>query len=141
MLEAKYLEKFNKLGLRKELFQLRGDRILLEMLPKEDLTTESGIYIATDINYRSSTKENQATLGVVLLVGEGYYDEETGADKPLDIKPGNIVLLSSMGLKYYSSFPGIQGYVPNTLALSRDSEVHMIIPNFEAYEQMKGVLR
>jgi co-chaperonin GroES (HSP10) len=141
MLETKYLDNFKRLGLRKELFQLRGDRILVEILPKEELTTASGLFIATDTKYRSATNENQATLGVVLLVGEGYYDEETGVDKPMDIKPGNIVLLSSMGLKYYSSFPGIQGYVPNTLALSRDSEVHMIVPDFAAYEQMKEVLK
>lgn len=141
MLASNYLEKFKRLQDHKALFELRGDRLLIEVLPKEELTTASGLFIATDINQRSATKDNQATLGVVLLVGEGFYDDETKVSVPLDVKPGNIILLSGMGLKYYSSFPGIQGYVPNTIALTRDSEVHMVIPDAETYEKYKEVLK
>ena len=141
MIESKYLEKFKRLQEHKDLYTLRGDRLLIEILPKEELTTASGLVIATVDDYRSTTKDNQATLGIVLLVGVGYYDEDTGKDVPLDVQPGNIVLLSGMGLKLYSSFPGCQGYIPNTIALTRNSECHMIIPNADAYEKYKAVLK
>lgn len=141
MLESVYLEKFKRLQDHKDLYQLCGDRLLVEILPKEELKSEGGLIIATADNYRTATKENQAILGVVLLVGEGYYDEASGKDSPLNAKVGNIVLLSGMGIRHYSTFPGVNGYVPNTIGITRDSECHLIIPDFERYESLKAVLR
>lgn len=140
-MESKYLNRFTKLVRDgKDLVQLRGDRVLVEVLPKEELKSAGGLYMATSDSHRTDTKENQATLALVLMTGEGYYDESTGDDLPLGVKPGDVVLLADMGLKRYTTFPGLTEYTANTIALTRDSEIHMIFRGAEAYEKAKGLL-
>jgi co-chaperonin GroES (HSP10) len=140
-MESKYLSKFTRL--QKEgaaLFKLYGNRLLIEVLPKEELKVGS-LYVATNIhNHKTDTTENMATLGVVLLTGAGYYDDTTGEDIPLELKPGNVVLLSNYAMKYYSQFPGLADYTQNTIALTREDEVHMVFPDLESFQKIKGIL-
>jgi co-chaperonin GroES (HSP10) len=140
MLESKYLNRFKKLrecGTGE--YTLIGNRLLVEVLPKEELKSAGGLVIATTLNQKSDTTANQATLAIVLLVGEGYYDED-GNDAPMPFEVGNIVLVSDMGLKKYTSFPGMAAYTENSIALTRDSEVHLKFPSVEAYEKVKELL-
>lgn len=140
-MESKYLSKFTRLQKEgADLFRLNGNRLLIEVLPKEELKKGS-IVIATSIKgHKTDTTENMATLAVVLLVGAGYYDDESGEDLPIDLKPGNVVLLSNYAMKYYSQFPGLADYTENEIALTRDEEVHMVFPDLEAYQKIKGLL-
>lgn len=128
----KYLNRFQKLTSSD--LPLRGDRILLELLPKLEVKTKGGLVIATSLtDHRSTTVENAADIAVVLAVGSGYYAED-GTDVPLDVKVGNVVMVSRFGMRTYSSFPGLNDYVADTIALARESDCHIKWDTVEAFE-------
>lgn len=142
MEKTKYLQRFAKLADGPYKLPLRGNRLLLELLPKPEVKSKGGIVIATSLtDHRSTTVENAADIAVVLATGEGYYDEN-GATVPLDLEVGNVVLISRFGMRTYSSFPGLNEYVADTIALARDSDVHAkweSLASFEAYiEALNG---
>lgn len=109
------------------------------MLPKEEVKSAGGLVLSSQTDTRTSTKENQADLAIVLAIGAGYIDNE-GNDVAIDLAPGNVVLLSRLSLKYYSQFPGISEYTGEVLAMTRESEVHAAWPSVEAYEAYKKTL-
>lgn len=131
-MESKYLSQFEKV----KSFRLRGNRVLIEPLPKEEIKTAGGLFVASSLSdHRSTTEQNRAVLAYVLAVGAGYYDDETKEDVGLDVAPGNIVLVSAFGMRAYSSFPGLVGYTQDSVALIRDSDVNAVWANSEAYDQ------
>lgn len=138
-IETKYLDRFLKLP--KEALPLRGNRMLVEVLPNEELTSKGGIVIAVDPkSFTSTTAQNRPKLAVVLATGAGYVDDETGEPIDPDITPGSVVLVSEMGLKYYSQFPGINEYTGEVLALTRESEIHVSWPSIDAYLEYRKLL-
>lgn len=131
-METKYLNRFQKLTSSD--LPMRGNRLLLELLPKQEVKTKGGLVIATSLtDHRSTTVENAADVAVVLAVGEGYYGDD-GEAVPMDIKVGNVVLISRFGMRTYSSYPGVQDYVADTIALARDSDCHVKWDSIEAFE-------
>lgn len=130
-MESKYLTQFNN---NPHKLPLRGNRVLVEPLPKEEIKTASGIIVAAPkTDHRSTLEQNRAELAVVLAVGSGYYDEE-GSDVPVDLAPGNVVLINGFGLRAYSDFPGIADYVQDAIAMIRDNDVHAAWESLEAYK-------
>ena len=140
-MESKYLERFKRLTEVPDSYCLRGDRIVVEMLPKEEIKSKGGIILQSDPNQvRGETAaQGQPTLCVVLACGSGYTDDD-GNDVALDYEPGAVVLVSELGLKKYSTFPGMNDYNQGTIALTRESEVHMFWPSIAAYETYKKTL-
>ncbi len=137
-MESKYLESFKKL--KPGQLPLRGTRLLVELLPKPAVKSAGGIFIESGDDMRTSTKENQADLVLVLATGPGYYDDETKEDVPMDIHVGDVLLVSRMGLKLYSQFPGLNGYTKETIALTKDSEAHANWPSIEAFKEYQDSL-
>lgn len=135
-IEPKYLEVFKKLAASD--IPLRGNRLLIEILPPVEVHTKGGLVVATSLaDHRSTVKDNAADVGVVLAVGSGYYNEN-GDSVPLDIEVGNVVLITRYGLRLYSVFPGLDSYVADTIALARDSDIHAAwkdIASFETYSE------
>lgn len=135
---SKYLERFSRLtdiaG-----FELRGNRLLVEVIPQEELKKGSIVIASSLSDHKSATQENRATLVRVLLVGTGYVDDE-GADVPMDLKPGNVVMVPQMALKLYTQFPGLQDFTSNELALLLDHEIHMKWDDDAAYDRYKVAL-
>lgn len=108
--------------------------MIVEVLPKEELKSAGGLVLSADTHgHRSSTDENRAELAMVLANGPGYVDDD-GNDVPIDIPPGSVVLLSRIGLKLYSQFPGLAEYTSETIALTRDSEIHCAWPSIDAFQ-------
>ena len=138
-MESKYLARFQKLGeVKKDIgFRLNGSRLLVEILPAKEIKTASGLVLSSPDTYKATADSYRALLGIVLMTGEGYVDEE-GADVPMETKVGQIVVLNEFGLKYYSQFPGIADYTKNTVAMTSESEIQMSfdsIEEFIKYEQ------
>jgi co-chaperonin GroES (HSP10) len=130
-MESKYLARFAKLSPGQ--LPLRGNRLLVEVLPKEEIKSAGGLFINSNASsHKTTTEQNRAKLAIVLVSGNGYYDED-GKDVALDVEAGAVIMVSEMGLKYYSEFPGIAEYTKETLALTRDSEIHAAWPSIEAY--------
>ena len=142
-IESKYLDRFNKVTEDKDTMEgvkLYGDKFLVEVISNDEIRSAGGLILETPSNQRSDTNSLKAKIGIVLMVGAGYYDDDTGEDIPLDLKPGNIVLLSDMGLRYYTTFPGILEYTAKGIALSRETEIHMKFEDADAFEKYQSKL-
>lgn len=139
MIQSKYLERFKRLQEAGKGI-LVGDRYTLEVLPKEEVKTSGGLYIESSLaNVRSGTEENKPTLGIILEVGAGAVDEN-GEDVPPTYSVGEIVWVSTMGLKLLTSYPGLNDYAANTIAMTRESEIHKSWASVEAYEADRCLL-
>ena len=143
MLQSKHLSAFQKLGNLAPSI-LRGNRLIVEVLPKEELKTAGGLIVASSLSdHRSETEANRPTMAIVLAAGAGYFDSDSGKDVPLDIQPGNVILVSQLSLKYLTEVPGYTAYVKNTndqIALTRESEIHMRWASIAEYETYKYIL-
>lgn len=141
MYTSKYLEQFKRLENNKELYRLNGGRVLIEVLPKPELKTAGGILMAAPANFaKGSTFETQAgTVGIVLLTGEGYVDND-GTSYEIDLKPGNIVMVNDFGIKTLSSFPGLEQYTAQSLAVIDETTVQMTWPSIETFTEYSKIL-
>ncbi len=140
-IKSQFLEKFKRIQeLNDETYILHGDRIILEMLPKEELKTEGGLYIGTPDNMRNQTSQNRPAIGIVMTVGKGYINDDTGEEEQIPYSPGEVLFVSDIALKWLSEFPGL-GATHQKLAITKSSDVHMSWPTIEAYEKFSGVLR
>lgn len=129
-MKSKYLKQFESAS---GSIRLRGNRILVEVLPPEELKSAGGLLLAApDSDHRSSLENNRASLAIVLVTGEGYDDD--GTDVPLDIKPGNVVLINAYGLRPYTNFPALSNYKRDEIALLRDSDVNCVWESVEAFQ-------
>lgn len=139
MLESKYKKYFDRLE-GKQLLQIKGKRLVVEVLDKDEIKTAGGLIIAKpDDDHRSVTEVNRPTLCIVLCAGVGYYDED-GNEVPLENSPGSVIEVSAHSLKMYSEWPGLMDYTKNKLAIVDDDVVHVSWPSIEKYEEYKKVL-
>lgn len=141
-MESKYLEQFQKLlsPEAKQLYRLMGGRILVELLPAQEIKTSGGLILSAPSNQvKLSAQSQQAVLAIVLMTGEGYVDGE-GNDVPMDVKVGNVVMLNDLGLRAYSTFPGVLGYTQSTIALSNEGDVQMLFNSILDYQEYTAIL-
>ncbi len=131
-MQSKYYEKFSKLSASQ--LPLRGNRLLVEVFPKEEIKSKGGLIISSDrTSHRTTTEQNRGTLAIVLAAGPGYVNERNDEDVPLEMQVGAIILVSDYGLKYFSQFPGLNEYTQESIAITRDTEIHAFWPSLEAY--------
>jgi len=91
-------------------FVLYGDTLLVEELPKEEIKSKSGLIIDGGENQRNSIASQQPIFVRVLMVGAGHYEEtEDGGrkDVPLDVEPGDILVIGVNSLTELSTFGGV----------------------------------
>ncbi|NIO44451.1 MAG: hypothetical protein GTN36_02755 [Candidatus Aenigmarchaeota archaeon] len=134
-----YLEKFKKLPENGELYNLKGNYILVERLDETEVKTSSGIILkASNRPDVMSMSENKPHLCVVLAVGEGYEEDD------LEVEVGNIIMVPQISIKYFSMLPALQDYVSDTIGLTQSSEAQWIFNDVEAFnktfELLKGSL-
>lgn len=121
-------------------FKLTGNKLLVERIDLGEAKTKSGLIIADGQNIRADLRLQKAHIGYVLAVGEGYFDAETKALLPLDVKPGNVVVLNSLGVQYYSTVPGAAGYTANKVGLTTEGDVQMCFESVEAFKAYSEAL-
>ena len=122
---SKYINRFTNAGEMKESVELIGDCLLVEKIKDEELTTKSGLIIATSSRQIGTFAENKPVWVRVLMVGEGYYDSETDTSIPLNAKPGDIALVGQVSTKWFSVFGELKNYEPETIGLTRESEIQL----------------
>ena len=137
MRESKYLAQFKRVEDSK--YKLAGGRMLVEILPKKEMKTTGGLIMAAPLQHKGTADTQRAVVGVVLMTGEGYVDDDN-KDVPMEVKVGSIVVLNEFGLKYYSEFPGITSYTENKLALTAESEIQMKFDSFEDLAEFEKLL-
>lgn len=132
-MKSKFLSRFlraapNRKGV------LIGDRILVEVIEEDLRKTKGGIIIAESEHARAEFVMLKTKVGVVLEVGEGYYNAETNEHVPLTVKPGNVVWISENGIRFCTTLPTItEGLPKNALALGTEAEVHKYWHSIEDY--------
>lgn len=141
-METKYLNRFLKLQTdeAKKLFDFNGARLLLEILPKREIKTASGLIISAPSDHvRVTADAAQAVMAIVLMTGTGYYDDD---GKPVDMETqvGNVVMVNEFGLRAFSTFPGLVDYTKNSLAITTESEIQMRFKTVEDYLQYEAIL-
>lgn len=134
MVKSKYLEAFQAEGLS-DLVELYGDAILVEIPKDEPIKTSSGIYIATTekVGLDSLSKDKPYFVHVI-AVGKGYYDEETHEDVPLNVQPGDIILIGANSAKRFSHME-VNGYEAYSIGLTRESEIQLRFKGLDAYNR------
>jgi co-chaperonin GroES (HSP10) len=134
------LSKFQRAAAQaKELVKLVGDCILVEEMAEEEFKTKSGIILQGARNQVAGLEADRPTFARVLQVGEGFYDDETGADVAVGVSPGDIVLVGKHALKRFSVFGKLVSSGDATVALIRESEIQMIFHGqggFDGYFQL-----
>lgn len=125
-----------------ETFVLRGSTLIVEIVEPEELKTKGGIIIATSDNQikGGSVAQGRLEIGRVLMVGEGYWDEEKKAFIPLDVSIGAIVILPQYSLQIISTFPGINRPTKNKIAMIKADQVLGLYRSPEAFEYAKQEL-
>jgi co-chaperonin GroES (HSP10) len=98
---------------------LIGSTLLVEIVKREKKTS-SGILLSSS----PSSNSKELTEAVVVATGAGFYDDETGEDKPLDTKVGDIIYVDPTHARLLGHFP-VADYIPSDIALVEESAVLM----------------
>lgn len=143
MQKSKYLERFKRAkeaGVFGKDVILTGSFILVEKIPQEEVKTKSGLVLTTsgNTNNVNSISANLPTLVYVLAVGAGHVDEE-GNDVPLDVAPGDILMVGSNSVKWLPVLE-IDGYQPFEIGLSTENETQIKIAGNDGYDRFIAAL-
>lgn len=140
-MESKYFDKWKKLREEgKNLYQLRNNNILVEVLPEEETVSKGGIVLAT-AGKKFVEEGAQGLACVVLDVGQGYWDAENDKYIPLEVQPGNIVLLPKFSVQIFKAFPGFPEYTEMKLGFTLEGEVKLLYKDYKSYEEAKNILK
>jgi co-chaperonin GroES (HSP10) len=135
MKQSKYLNAFKSTATL-DSYELVGDAILVERLPPEEKKTKSGIILDTGMDHKQigTIGADKPQFVHVLAVGKGFYNDVTGEDVPLSVNPGDIILIGTNSVKWFSLLE-IANYEPYTIGLSRESEIQLRFKGPDSYEQ------
>jgi co-chaperonin GroES (HSP10) len=126
----------------KKHFKLMGNKMLIERIELGEVKTKSGLVVATSDKVREDLRIQKPHVGYVLATGEGYFDADSKSTVPLDVKPGNIVVLNSLGVQYLKTMPGVAGYSDQKIGMTTEGDVQMLFHDmdaFLAYVQALGI--
>lgn len=139
--KPKYLAAFEKMAAEgKDLYQLQGEFIIVEEFGEEEVKSAGGIIMTASKKNADGFGQNRPTLVRVVAVGEGYYDEETKEDLPLNVKPGDIILVGGQSVKWLSYFGPIISSEGARIGISSAAEVQLKFNGQEGYEQVFQLL-
>lgn len=141
-MDSKFAAAFRRLSESgADLFELRGSSIIVEVLPEDEIKTKSGLILAAKPEQlHGSVLQHKALIGLVLAVGAGYYDDETKEDIPLEVQPGDIVLLPQFAITPLSTFPGLDSVTNNRLGIIKDESIIFRYKGKDALEKARDLL-
>lgn len=131
---SKYLNYFieNRARLQEET-QLIGDIMFVEKIKFPEKKVGSIIIADHSGKQINSMLADQPAFFRVLLVGSGYYDDETKADVPLDINQGDIILTGAVSAKIFGSFPMLETTETDVLGVARHGDIQWRFKTEEAF--------
>lgn len=140
---SKYLHLFNEIETRySDCHELIGDCIYVEELPEPEVKTASGIVLTTNTGrVKEGITDNKPRFVLVLAVGKGFYDPETGKDVPVGVQPGDVVIVPSLGVEWFNVFGDLVCDAGHRIGLTRESEIRHRFKGAENYGKILGVLR
>lgn len=135
--KIQYTEQFKEASKH---FTLAGNKLLVERIDIGEVKTAGGIILTESSNMRPDLRLQKPHVGIVLACGQGYFDADTNTYTKLDAEVGNIVLLNSMGVHYYSTLPGAASYSSNKIGLTTENDVQMSFKDLEAFKSYVTVM-
>ena len=138
MQESKYLGVFAE---ARKHFKMFGGKVLVERLEVGEVKSAGGIILSAPSNVRTEFKHAQPLVCMVLAVGEGYTDDEGVASIPPSVEPGNVIVVNTNGVSFFSTIPGITSYSNMSIGICVDSDVQLKFNNLEAYEAYAASLQ
>lgn len=117
----------------KEGVRLIGDVILVEAMPEPEIKKGSIIVSSGNTKALDGITANLPIFVRVLLVGPGYYNEETGADVPLEIKAGNIIQVGRQAVDFFGAFGSILRGKDTGVGITRSDAARIVFENDETY--------
>ncbi len=137
---SNYLDQFKAMASESgEAYELYGDCLLVEKI-KEAERKIGSIILATANGRTDSFGADKPHFVRVLAVGKGYYNEETSQDVPLNVEPGDIILIGPLSVKYFSMFGSLEAYEPDSIGITRESEIQLRFKGEEGYGQVFATL-
>lgn len=124
-------------------FELMGDILLVREIPPKEHKTKSGLILATTGNKQvDGIEANRPCWVEVLKLGAGYFDEneDDGSAIPLDSKPGDIILVGKLSVKWLSTLGDITSTPENNLGLVREGEIQGRFRGQEVHDKYFEVL-
>lgn len=138
---SRYMDRFDDVASgHKDDYELIGDALLVEKIEQGEQKIGS-IYIAPSQSARSTFDQDQPTFVRILAIGEGYYDEKTKESISLNVRPGDIALVSNLSVRWFSTFLNMGDYELNTIGITRESEIKMRFNGEAGYNNVKETLR
>ena len=141
-MESKYLEKFKKIEEQYgDKHELIGDCIYVEEIPEKNAVTKSGIEIVSVTGRaKSGLTDSRPKFVLVLAVGAGFYDGDTGKDIPLGVNPGDIIIVSSLSVDWFNIFGNHVCEEGHRIGLTRESEIKHRFKGADSYAKILGLL-
>jgi co-chaperonin GroES (HSP10) len=139
-MKSRYLDAVQQaLQSNTDTIEIIGDIILVEEVPQEEVKTKSGLIVSGSLKNRDGFEQNRPTMAIVLAVGKGYYDGDT--EIPLNVRPGDIVLLGALSTKWLSYFGPIISAEGARIGLAREADIQIIFKGAAGYERLSNALK
>lgn len=140
-MRSKYYNLFQEVGkLQDKSFELIGNCLIVEKLPPEEIKSASGLIMAKGNQHvRDGLFDNLPAFYKVLLVGSGYYDDD-GKTVPLNVQPGDIVLMGQHSVRQLSTFGPIVTDGTTIIGLAREEDISLRFIGEEGYEVVCALL-
>lgn len=135
--KVQYTEQFKEAS---KFFTLFGNKLLVERIDIGEVKTQGGIILTEATNTRSDLKLQKPHVAVVLARGQGYYDAEKRGYEPLEVEVGNVVLINSVGVHYYSTLPGAAKYSGNKVGITTEGDLQMVFKDIKAFKQYAAAM-
>ena len=120
--------------------ELMGDILIVERIvfPEKKI---GSIYIADSKKQMVNGLTSELpTFFRVLYAGNGFYDDDTGEDVPLDIQRGDIILMAGIAVKVWSTFPGLEVTDSDVLGITKHGEIQWRWKGEEKFIEFLGSL-
>ena len=130
--KSEFLAKFQKAA---PTFNLYGSKILIERVELGEIKSSGGIILAQSGATSAQLKMQSPHIAIVLATGRGYYDADSKTYEPLEVVPGNVVMLNSLGIQYYSTLPGSINYSNQRVGLTTEADIQMIFKDLAAFDE------
>lgn len=137
-MEITYLGTFKKAA---SYFELSGNKILIERLELGEVKSAGGIIMVENTKMHSDLKLHKPLIAIVLAVGKGYFDATDNSYTPLEVEPGNIVILNANGASFFSVVPGLANYSANKIGLTTESDIQITFKTLRDYEDYVEALK
>lgn len=136
---SKYLTAFTKAtAATKDVMKLYGGLLIVEPIDDAEFKTKSGLIIASNDRQINGLTSDKPTFCRVLQVGEGYYGEGDVNGKmdhtPVDVTPGDIVLVPATALKRFSVFGRMVTGGDSQLALTSEESIQAKFNGQEGFD-------